>query len=531
MALNRSYWKERLINLNANTDYLLVNTTNEFLLEYAPIEQNSCYKLTGFSGDTGDSLVCPDGKIKLFVDGRYHTQADLEVDHSKVDVVKLQLGQKQDEEICLSIQPNSTFGIVTKKVSQKRLEYFQTLLKELNVKVIPLNKDIYQSEYEVNSANLTKLNISYTGSDFKSKIKDLPKPILITNSEEISYVCNLRDFSQNYAVKIDGKLFISDKESVLFTDANVDADEYKVMKLSEFDNYINGIKNISVDKSTITAYDYSLLDTPINILSPIKQMKAIKTKEEIEHLKYAFAQTDKALKATRDFIYQNDNLSEYDIDKELTNNFKEYGAKSLSFKSIVARNQNSALAHYMKSSKDEIIKDGDLILIDCGAYYEGGLATDITRVFVKGEPNSLQKKVYTTVLKMFLNAYNYQVVNGVTSGFEIDNLARKVYSMNNIKDFVFSHGLGHGIGVCVHEAPPNLSMNEIAKAPILDNMCFTIEPGLYNEKEFGVRLENSCYLDNGVIKSFTNMNYEQKLIDYDMLTEDEKLWLKEFEVL
>ena len=185
----------------------------------------------------------------------------------------------------------------------------------------------------------------------------------------------------------------------------------------------------------------------------------------------------------------------------------------------------------MKSSKDEIIKDGDLILIDCGAYYEGGLATDITRVFVKGEPNSLQKKVYTTVLKMFLNAYNYQVVNGVTSGFEIDNLARKVYSMNNIKDFVFSHGLGHGIGVCVHEAPPNLSMNEIAKAPILDNMCFTIEPGLYNEKEFGVRLENSCYLDNGVIKSFTNMNYEQKLIDYDMLTEDEKLWLKEFEVL
>ena len=78
---------------------------------------------------------------------------------------------------------------------------------------------------------------------------------------------------------------------------------------------------------------------------------------------------------------------------ELERQFKNYGAKSLSFKSIVARNQNSALAHYSKSSKEEIIKDGDLVLIDCGAYYEGGLATDITRVFVKGEGSEEMVKV------------------------------------------------------------------------------------------------------------------------------------------
>ena len=62
-------------------------------------------------------------------------------------------------------------------------------------------------------------------------------------------------------------------------------------------------------------------------------------------------------------------------------------------------------------------------------------------------------------------------------------------------------------------------------------MCFTIEPGLYNSELFGVRLENSCYMKDGRIHSFVKMGYEGKLIDYEMLTEQEKEWLKEFEIL
>ena len=216
--------------------------------------------------------------------------------------------------------------------------------------------------------------------------------------------------------------------------------------------------------------------------------------------------------------------------KKLEELFYEFGAKNLSFKSIVAHNQNSALAHYSKSSKEEILKDGSLVLIDCGAYYEGGLATDITRVFVKGNPTDLQKQVYTTVLKAFLNAYNFKM-SEETSGFEIDGLARQIFDENQIDGFVFNHGLGHGLGINVHEAPPSLSLNEIAKTPIKNNMCFTIEPGLYNKEHFGVRLENSCYLENGEIKSFTNMCYEKKLIDFSLLNEQEKEWLNAFEVL
>ena len=74
-----------------NIDFMLVNSTNKFLVEYNTLEENSRYLLTDFSGSTGDALVSKDS-IFLFVDGRYHIQADLEVDHDIVSVVKLATG-------------------------------------------------------------------------------------------------------------------------------------------------------------------------------------------------------------------------------------------------------------------------------------------------------------------------------------------------------------------------------------------------------------------------------------------------------
>ena len=97
-----------------NLQYLLVNSTNEFLVEYNKLEENSRYKLTNFSGSTGEALVTPD-TIFLFVDGRYHIQADQEVDHSKITVVKLQTGQNAIDEIIAKIPQDAVLGIFSKK--------------------------------------------------------------------------------------------------------------------------------------------------------------------------------------------------------------------------------------------------------------------------------------------------------------------------------------------------------------------------------------------------------------------------------
>ena len=92
----------RLLNVielldDLKLDYLLVCSTNEFLVEYSALSENARYTLTGFSGSTGDALVSKDG-IYLFVDGRYHVQADNEV-HEGIKVIKLNQKQKQDDEL------------------------------------------------------------------------------------------------------------------------------------------------------------------------------------------------------------------------------------------------------------------------------------------------------------------------------------------------------------------------------------------------------------------------------------------------
>lgn len=488
------------ILLELGIDYLLVNSTNEYLVEYSSLSENARYTLTGFSGSTGDALITPE-TVYLFVDGRYHTQADLEAKEN-ITVIKLGLGQKQDEEIRKLLNPKKTLGIVAKKVSQERLEGFKGFKTKL------LKEDPINNFTEPHSEPLAKTSC-------KPKEFRPDKPTFITNLEEVSYLTGYRDFSKDCSSKIWAKLVINNNDIILFTD-NEACETY----LKNFDG------ELIVDKASINAWDYSLIKQPVHKKSEIKLLKSIKTDSEIEAYKKAFERTDKAVLAIRNYIESNDNLSEYDIASKLREEFIHYGAKSLSFNSIVAINQNSALAHYSKNAKDVILNDGDLVLIDCGAYYEDGLATDITRVFVKGSPSELQKQVYTTVLKTFLNAYH---LNAKT-GFEHDELAHKLLD-NAISGFVFSHGLGHGIGINVHEAPPALNQSEIAHTEIKDNMTFTIEPGLYNPEHFGVRLENSCYRKNGKNCSFVQMGYEGKLINHSLLTEQEQEWLKEFEIL
>lgn len=472
-------------------EYLLVNSTNEFLVEYSALSENARYTLTGFSGSTGDALVTKDN-IYLFVDGRYHIQADNEV-REGVTVVKLQLGQKQDEEIRKLIDSDKTLGIVSKKVSQARLESFSDYKLKL-LDIDPINNFTEPHQEPIQAVE----PILFTPK----------KAMYITNLEEVSYLTGLRDFSKDCSSKAYAKLLIKGEERIL----NPDIAAYE--------------EEIIVDKKSISAYDYALIKNPIHQESPVKAMKATKGKNEIEQYKKAFERTDKAVMAIREYIESNENLSEYDISKRLREEFIKYGAKSLSFNSIVAINQNSALAHYAKNSKDVILHEGDLVLIDCGGYYESGLATDITRVFVKGNPSELQRRVYTTVLKAFLNAFNANF----KTGFEYDALAHSILD-NSIEGFTFSHGLGHGIGINVHEAPPALNQSEVAHTEIKDGMTFTIEPGLYNPEHFGVRLENSCYKADGKIHSFVKMGYEGKLIDYNLLSEQETEWLKEFEIL
>lgn len=503
-----------------NLDCVLVNSTNEFLEEYTPLCENARYALTKFSGSTGDALVTADN-IYLFVDGRYHIQADNEVDRNFVTVIKLQTGQSMLSEMRKLLPLNAKIGLHSKKNSQYKVEKFSEYFA-----VTLFDEDLISAKPEKPSDNIVHLNGELTGSTSEQKLNILRKnlnseeAILISNPEEVSYLFNIRDFSKPYTSKVKAKAIITRQNARIYTN------------LKEYEQDLQKTEGrIWVDKSSATAYECKLAGSKLSFIEQnfLAKMKAIKTDKEIEHLKKAFANTDKAMSAIREYINTSGNISEYDIAQKLEEYFRKYDAKNLSFKSIVAKDKNAALAHYSKCSKNEIIKDGSLVLIDCGAYYEGGLATDITRVFVKGEPSELQKRIYTTVLKAFLKAFNYKTSDD-TTGYDIDNSVRVFFNSQDTEGFEFNHGLGHGIGINVHEYPPNLSKNELAKVKIEEKMCFTIEPGLYKENYFGVRLENSCYFKDGKINSFSNMNFEKKLINYELLSTEEMKQLEKFGV-
>lgn len=527
-------------------DYLLVNATNEFLAEYNDVNENARYFLTGFSGSVGDALLSQKD-LKLFVDGRYHEQADMEA-FPGVTVVHAKVGKSPAELLFSKMIKNKTFALVSSKNSQGRVEVLRRLLKEKNISLRLLDFDpvmmFLDKIVAKKPADIRFVPVEISGKSAEQKLEMISKKntdeeaILTTNPEEVSYLCNVRDFSSNCSSQLEAKALIFKGSAVIFTNKSVEnfSSKFKILPLNDFAAYskkIGHIQTVFLDKTTITAYDYSLFEDKAGFLDEnyLKRMKSVKNEAEISHMKDAFLRADKTLSTLRDFILENE-ASEFEIAEKLEREFKKNGALSLSFNSIVARNANSALAHYSKNSKDEIVKDGDLVLIDCGAYFEGGYATDMTRVFVKGEPSKIVKKVYTCVLKAFLAAF-YKKISSKTTGFSLDKTARKLLN-DAPSGFAFSHALGHGIGINVHEFPPSLSFSPLSKSVIEPNMCFTIEPGLYARGKFGVRLENSCYMhhegDKLAIKSFSNMCFEEKLIDFSLLTPKEKKWLKNFEV-
>ena len=167
--------------------------------------------------------------------------------------------------------------------------------------------------------------------------------------------------------------------------------------------------------------------------SHLRLFKTVKNEAEIAHIKHCFERSDKALQVIYDMINSETIYSEYDYYEALIKAMKDNGAQSLSFKPIVAAGSNTSIIHYTSPSKEKMVENGDLLLVDFGGYYEGGYATDTTRTFIKGDATEEQKLAYTAVLKAFLTAY-YNKYGKKASYYSIDNLARDTVSKNISED-------------------------------------------------------------------------------------------------
>jgi Xaa-Pro aminopeptidase len=179
---------------------------------------------------------------------------------------------------------------------------------------------------------------------------------------------------------------------------------------------------------------------------------------------------------------------EVDVAADLENRFRQKGAEGLAFETIVASGERSALPH--GTATDRIILEGDLVIIDFGCRFEG-YHSDETVTCSVGAPSDEQEKIHRAVFEAHERAMD-AAKEGV-SVRDLDRIARQSINAAGYGRF-FIHGLGHGVGLEIHE-PPYLSPR--GKGRLKEGMIFTIEPGIYVEGVGGVRLESLVYLDAG----------------------------------
>lgn len=245
----------------------------------------------------------------------------------------------------------------------------------------------------------------------------------------------------------------------------------------------------------------------------LKELRAIKTKEEIEVTQIAIDITEKTFKRLLGFIKPG--VMEYEIEAEIIHSFLAQRATGEAYHSIIASGDNARILHYINNNQE--CKDGDLILMDFGASY-GGYNADLTRTIpVNGKFTRRQKTVYNaclhlhnyakSILKPGISIVDYTEMVGeeATQQFLKIGLLRKSDVKNEDKEnrayrkYLY-HGISHHLGIDVHDLGTRTE-------PIKAGMLFTVEPGIYIEEEqMGVRIENNLWITkNGHVDLFKNI--------------------------
>jgi Xaa-Pro aminopeptidase len=234
----------------------------------------------------------------------------------------------------------------------------------------------------------------------------------------------------------------------------------------------------------------------------IERLRAVKEPGEIERIREATRVGDVALAQLLEQGLAG--RTERELATALEQAMMRHGASRPSFESIVAAGPHGALPH--ATPRDVEVGRGELVVIDWGAELDG-YCSDCTRTVATGEPGSEAREVYQLVLEAQLAGV--EAVRAGAGGRQVDAAARQVIEAAGHGDH-FGHGLGHGVGSEIHEAP-RLSMR--SEDELHTGNVVTVEPGVYLAGKFGVRIEDLLVVDNGGSEILTSLDKQLRLTD------------------
>lgn len=232
----------------------------------------------------------------------------------------------------------------------------------------------------------------------------------------------------------------------------------------------------------------------------LERRRSIKTPEEIALLRKAEAIGDLAFTEILDFIRPG--VTELSVAAELEYRMKRHGAEGLSFDTICASGIHSSMPHAIPDSKK--IEYGDFVTMDFGCIYQG-YCSDMTRTIVVGKASEKQKEIYNLVLTA-----NLAVLDKIGPGLkcrDADKIARDIITDGGYGS-CFGHGLGHSVGLYIHEKP---ALNKRDETVLQPGMIETVEPGIYVPGFGGVRIEDMILITEDGYENLTRS--EKKLIE------------------
>ena len=550
----------------AGANACLIPSSDPHISEYLPAHWSARRYFSGFTGSVGN-LVVTETASALWVDGRYFVQAAHQLEGSEIVLQKMgvegvptlleYLTDALGEGQVLAVD-----GMVTATSTMKELQA-ALAKKGASVKSVDLVEGNWPDRPAVPASEAFLLDEVYAGRSTADKLADLRAELakqeagamVVCRLDSVAWLLNLRANDLDNTPFALAYCFVTPDDAILFINtARLPAEAVEALgrqgvRVTDYDHLLGALtgyhhdQTVLVDEAGTNWAVYSALKgNPVFTLKagedPIQALKAVKNPVEIENLKKVHVKDGVAMVKFQMWLEEKmaagEAVTEVDVDEKLMALRGEQALNiGVSFDTIAAYGANAAMMHYHATPGNcATLAPKGFLLVDCGGQYLDG-TTDITRTYTLGELNDNERTYYTYVLKSHIDMAKLQFLNTCTGG-NLDVIARAPVWAHGID---YRCGTGHGVGFVggVHEGPQNLRItNHTVFKP---GMIVTDEPGIYEEGEVGIRIENELLCcarvknQYGQFLGFEPITYcpiDLTPVRPELLDADEKEWLNAF---
>ncbi|KAG1859131.1 peptidase M24, structural domain-containing protein [Suillus tomentosus] len=570
--------RELLKKPENNVKAFIVPSEDQHFSEYPAHSDERRAFISGFNGSAGCAVITLRDAF-LFTDGRYFLQASQQLD-SNWKLMKQGLPDVPTWQEFLSkhLEQGTRIGIDPTLISAAEAESLKKSLEPRGSVLVSLQQNpvdvVWGKDRPLCPHNsVFPLDVKYAaGETSQSKLQRLREEItkkkavasVVTLLDEVAWLFNLRGTDIDFNPVFFAYAVVTPTEAILFMNDAQDQHSIKEflgsdVEIRPYETFIPSLEQLTAtlgankdkpmllgDKTSLAVVEAIGQENAVLIPSPVATMKAIKNETEIEGFRNCHIRDGAAL--IRYFAWLEEQLNggvELNESQAATK-LEEFRSeldlfRGLSFTTISSTGPNAAVIHYSPDPDDcAIVKKDQIYLCDSGGQYLDG-TTDVTRTLHFGTPTNEEKRAFTRVLQGHISIDTAVFPNG-TSG--VDSFARRALWQEGWgKRFPeYRHGTGHGVGhfLNVHEGPHGIGTRIAYNSTSLKvGMTVSNEPGYYADGRYGIRIENVVIVreaetpnnfGNGYLcfEHVTMCPIQTKLIDFSILTAQEKEWLNSY---